>query len=206
MSVLVAVLFPLSMYVLLVAYARYIATHTHTAELFLEDRAAWEDAIMPYAPLPAPKTAYYADDMTLVEWTTQLTKMADASKFDESVWIEAGAFGYNKAALNACMNAASAALAFPPAAKVVVKRVRAPAFAGSTTGIPLDVRVWDVLACFHRPGRARGWCANLTIWADYRADVLVDWTLGVIAAQPVGVVSESAILLRPFYAPTRLIS
>ena len=158
---------------------------------------------MPFAPLPAPKTAYYADDMTWTEWTTKLNAIADARKFVESAWMDAGAFGYNKAALSVCMNSVSAALTFPPAVKVAVKRVRAPI--GAPTGIPVDVRLWDVLACFHRAGRARGWCANLTIVADYRVDVLADWVLGVIAAQPVGVVSESAIILRPFREPSSLL-
>lgn len=55
------------------------------------------------------------------------------------------------------------------------------------------VWIWDVLACFHVPGRARGWCARVRVLGDTR-DARRP-VLAVLAARAAGVVSESVLAL-----------
>lgn len=205
-SVVVVLAFPLLMYALLWVYVR---SYVRSLETWIEPLASpssaasdWEVAIMPYVELPAAKNAYYADEMTPDQWSLRLSRITAASNLN--TWTTDGAsFGYSKVALEACLNAAAMALDMP-FTKASVKGVRAPPSGAS--GIPADMRAWDVVACFHRSGRARGWCARLTVVADYRSDLIDEWKFYVVSAAPAGVVSESALLLQPNSSPNQYLS
>ena len=201
-SAVVALAFPLVLYAFLRAYVHSTMDASVGERMTAEQPPEWEAAIMPYAPLPLPsnKNAYFVDDLTMSEWTSKLEQLTDVLSFKASTanggWVEAATFGYSKVALDACMQAVASKLNMP-VAKVAVKSVKARAASMQARGMPDDVRAWDVVACFHRSGRARGWCATLTVAVDYRPDSVQDWVFGVVAAAPGGVISEAMLLLRP---------
>lgn len=194
------VCFPLALYVIVFAFAR----RRHIAEHFayLDERADaaepdswWRNAIMPYAPLPQNATsAYYADDVTPEGWAAMLRSLAAGETATRS-WKRVPSSGTPRAALDGSLEALARRLrpeGWRPA-KVAVDAAYEIGGSGSK-----GLHAWDVVACFHRSGKARGWCARMRVTADVSAGDPRRWAYGVEEGQtePLGTISEDVILTR----------
>ena len=153
-----------------------------------DEEHAWEASIMPFTPLQSNST-YYNDDVTLSEWTAKLTSVRS---MDAGVrtWVPATP---PRVALDACMQ--SVAMSFGPG--WVARKVSVKAGWEDTTGGGV---AWDVIACFHRSGKARAWCARLRVAADLRNADPRTWTFYVSDASAIGVLPESSVWLKPYVA------
>jgi hypothetical protein len=150
---------------------------------------AWEASIMPYTPLQS-NNAYYGDDLTNSDWSA---KLASVRSVDAGArrWVPAAS--PPRVALDACMQ--SVARSLGPgwvARKVSVKGAWEDTKGGGVA--------WDVVACFHRAGKARGWCARLRVVADMRNADPRMWAFYASDASPIGILPESSVWLKPYVA------
>jgi hypothetical protein len=197
------VCFPLALYIVVFAFVHHRRRRIDEQFAYLDDAAAaaaaaepgnrWRNAIMPYTPLPhnAP-SAYYADDITPEGWAAMLRSLTDLDKGSKG-WQKVPASGAPSAVLEGSMEAVATRLS-PDGWRPVKVAVDAAYASGSGRK---GEHAWDVVACFHRSGKARGWCARLRATADVSAGDPRRWTYGIEGpVEPLGTISEDVILTR----------
>ena len=193
------VCFPLALYVIVFAFAQRRQIAERFAYLDEQADAAepdswWRNAIMPYAPLPQNATsAYYADDVTPEGWAAMLRSLAGGETATRS-WKRVPSSGTPRAALDGSLEALARRLR-PEGWRPAKVAVDAAYESGSGSK---GLHAWDVVACFHRSGKARGWCARMRVTADVSAGDPRRWAYGVDEGQtdPLGTISEDVILTR----------
>ena len=172
----------------------------------------WVMAIQPWTSMPPAASnvfKYTADEITHDAWVKSLATLASPGSWQfrpPTSWVTP---------VSAALEGGTG---FPPriVLDVGLRSVAAQSIGGggwTVRGVAIKesnaaasirgVWSWDVISCFNHPGRARGWCARMTLAADARTSDPTKWKFAVTNAEDLGVVSESTFMLKPHLAQER---